>query len=136
MKTTIEIPDGLLKEGETLEYREPRKGERFITDKYGVVTSSIDLIVQFPVVITPFNKEEWANTNFPIPRKQCWAAMDADGRWFIFAARPIVCASLWKNADSNIYLCRICPMMKDTEYPADWKDSLFHFNGERWHSDM
>ena len=132
MKTTIEIPDGLLKEGETLEYREPRKGERFITDKYGVVTSSIDLIVQFPVVITPFNKEEWANTNLPIPRKKCWAAMDAEGWWYCYVTKPYAAGTSWVERTSFPNFQRMSTMMKDTKYPVDWKDSLFHFNGTEW----
>ena len=135
MKTTIEIPDGLLKEGETLEYRAPLKGERFLGSTFRLATAEVDLTTHFPVIIPPFNKEEWANTNLPIPRKECWTAMDEDGRWWYFNIQPAIKDDFWDNRRCQC-LGRIDYLMKDTEYPADWKDSLFHFNGERWHSDM
>lgn len=81
------VPDGLLKDGETLEFRVPKPHEEVLShwDDIPGLRKVAGLLGEFrPVIIPPFDSNAWAEKNLPKPacEMEVWTAI-ANCGWMI-----------------------------------------------------
>lgn len=55
----IRVPRGLVPDGCTLEWRPPNEGEEFLSDLIGAKTAKFNHACKRPVIVPPFDLEEW-----------------------------------------------------------------------------
>lgn len=133
------VPAGLLKDGETLEYRRPKRFERFLsTVASNPVIDGVCCDNEIrPVIIPPFDANTWAARNLPklTCEKEVWAAIAGCG-WMIWTKEPV-------RKEANNWYCfgkdswdqwHIEGLLGSDEFKLPWQQSKFKWC-EHWSDD-
>lgn len=132
MKATIEIPEGLLRKGESLELRPPLRGEIFLLPDrcWGRIQAVQDFETKRLVVIPSFNILQWMACNLPTPTTSCYLFLDDELSWWISGSWPI-------QSDGRLRPGADCtrvgfPFLPKAKPPAEYHRSIFRYTDFGW----
>lgn len=135
------VPAGLLKDGETLEWRTcpdehdclsgtPLSGMR-VNSKWIPHAANSRMLV----IIPPFDANAWAAKNLQKPacERELWAAMDSNGDWYTAFTEPELRTKSWRMPEWRSVSDH---MLGPDEFKLSWQQSKYKWcrvDGEwRW----